>query len=186
MLFTSYAKYICQFFPAVFLRNKNLSALDVSCLLPHDGLSLVFLFLKYSFFFKKSSLLDIGGLDVPYSHVRSGLVSYNASLWYIFKLSDGSRLVIFSLPTQPGALSYEKAGLQSAEVLFRNARWLEREAAESYGLFFSGKRDRRALFTVPLLYNSPLRKKYPTIGFYEIFFCSFLKKLKFKNLSLQV
>jgi NADH:ubiquinone oxidoreductase subunit C len=186
MLFTSYAKYICQFFPAVFLRNKNLSALDVSCLLPHGGLSLIFLFLKYSFFFKKSYLLDIGGLDVPCSQAHSRSVSYNASLWYIFKLSDGSRLVIFSLPTPPRASSNERAGLPSAEGLFRNARWLEREAAEAYGLFFLGKRDRRALFTVPLLYNSPLRKKYPTIGFYEIFFCNFLKKLKFKNLSLQV
>ena len=71
------------------------------------------------------------------------------------------------------------------ELLFRNARWLEREAGEFFGFFFTHKADRRALFTIPLFYGAPLRRRYPTVGFYEIFFCPALKKLKFKHLSLQ-
>jgi NADH:ubiquinone oxidoreductase subunit C len=40
--------------------------------------------------------------------------------------------------------------LPSIERLFRNARWLEREVGEMHGWFFSAKRDRRALFLMPL------------------------------------
>lgn len=54
------------------------------------------------------------------------------------------------------------------ESLFRNLRWLEREAAELLGLFFEAKVDRRSLFTPPYLYTAPLRKAFPTGGFYEL------------------
>jgi len=74
----------------------------------------------------------------------------------------------------------------SVELLFRNARWLERELSEFLGITLLNKRDHRTLFTIPLFYSAPLRKRYPTVGFYEIFFCVFLKKLKFKLLGLQV
>lgn len=74
--------------------------------------------------------------------------------------------------------------MASLELLFRNARWLEREAGEFFGIFFAGKVDRRVLFTIPLIYGAPLRRRYPAVGFFEIFFCPILRKLKFKHLSL--
>ena len=37
-----------------------------------------------------------------------------------------------------------------------------------HALFFTGKRDRRALFLMPLLYWAPLRKVFPVGGFYEV------------------
>ena len=40
--------------------------------------------------------------------------------------------------------------LPSIEGLYRNARWLERELGEMHGWFFTTKRDRRALFLMPL------------------------------------
>ena len=56
----------------------------------------------------------------------------------------------------------------SLEAAFRNLRWLEREAGELLGVFFSAKIDRRSLFTPPYLYTAPLRKSFPTSGFYEL------------------
>jgi hypothetical protein len=35
-------------------------------------------------------------------------------------------------------------------------------------LWFSQKRDRRALFLVPLLYWAPLRRAFPVSGFYDL------------------
>lgn len=37
-----------------------------------------------------------------------------------------------------------------------------------HDVWFTSKRDRRALFLVPLLYWGPLRKAYPTSGFFEL------------------
>jgi NADH:ubiquinone oxidoreductase subunit C len=37
-----------------------------------------------------------------------------------------------------------------------------------HGIFYLAKRDRRALFLVPLLYWAPLRKSFPASGFYEL------------------
>lgn len=37
-----------------------------------------------------------------------------------------------------------------------------------HALFFKAKRDRRALFLMPLLYWAPLRKVFPVGGFYEV------------------
>lgn len=58
--------------------------------------------------------------------------------------------------------------IYSGEVIFRNLRWLEREVGEMFDLWYSGKRDRRALFLVPLLYWGPLRRGFPLGGFFEL------------------
>ena len=58
--------------------------------------------------------------------------------------------------------------IPSIEGLSRNARWLEREVGEMNDLWYSQKRDRRALFLVPLLYWAPLRRAFPVSGFYDL------------------
>jgi len=82
-------------------------------------------------------------------------------IWYLISLGTGLRLLVFS-----GLSSSKK--VPSVETLFRNARWLEREVAEMSDIWFSGKRDRRALFLVALLYWGVLRKSFPTGGFSEL------------------
>jgi hypothetical protein len=74
---------------------------------------------------------------------------------------------------EPSSTIFFWAGLggrvaPSLEAVFRNLRWLEREASEMLGLFFTSKVDRRSLFTPPYLYTAPLRKSFPTGGFYEL------------------
>jgi NADH:ubiquinone oxidoreductase subunit C len=81
-----------------------------------------------------------------------------------------AKLLIFSIPASAENVH------SSIESMFRNARWLEREASEMFGIFFREKSDRRALFTVPLFYNYPFRKKYPTSGLYELFFCVVMQR----------
>jgi NADH:ubiquinone oxidoreductase subunit C len=190
MLYLGYFKYVLQHIPFVVLKNSRLGDTGTcSALIPCSGIYYFALMLKYSFFFKKMVLVDLGGYDIPQMQsAGTGVyatndtpavnLTHNPVLWYLFKGVTGQRCFLFSVQT-PQKL------FQSIELLFRNARWLEREASEFFGFFFSSKVDRRVLFTIPLFYNSPFRRKYPAIGFYEIFFCPILKKLKFKHLSLQ-
>lgn len=56
----------------------------------------------------------------------------------------------------------------TVELFFRNARWLERECAEMFAVWYQKKRDRRSLFLVPLLYWGVLRLFFPVAGFFEL------------------
>jgi NADH:ubiquinone oxidoreductase subunit C len=186
MAYLGYLKFIFQHTPFLAVQNLRLQVEDCIFAMLGSQVYYMALFLRYSYFFKQCTLVDIGGYDLPVASApgtRSDLgcaaLGYTPTLWYIFKDQGGARIFIFSLQLKRGLTS-------SIEALFRNARWLEREATDFFGFFFSGKSDRRSLFTLPLFYNAPFRRKYPAVGFYELFFCPILKKLKFKHLSLQV
>lgn len=80
-------------------------------------------------------------------------------LWYLFVLGPCIRHLVFTI---------NQSSVASIETLYRNARWLERESGEMSDLWFTQKRDRRALFLVPLLYWGPLRRAFPTSGFFDL------------------
>lgn len=138
---------------------------------------LVSMLLRYSYFFFGTMLSDHSATDSPVC--LSTKCSFMPTPWYIFTTPYApalSRLFIFA--PQYGS------NIPSIENLFRNARWLERETGEMYNLFYENKKDRRALFTIPLFYKAPLRKKYPTAGLYEIFFTPDTGLLGWRPLSL--
>lgn len=110
-----------------------------------------FSLLRFSFFFPKSSLLDLCPYALNIGYRQFCVISY------IFKLGFITTCVL--LPA---------TGLYSIERLFRNSRWLEREVSENLGLFFSGKRDSRALFLVPILYWAVFKKDFPAEGLTEL------------------
>jgi NADH:ubiquinone oxidoreductase subunit C len=37
-----------------------------------------------------------------------------------------------------------------------------------FGIFWDASADRRSLFTCPFLWGSPLRRTFPTCGFFEV------------------
>ncbi len=114
-------------------------------------------------FFLFYSSLTLGFSDIwLIEHGSFELISRVGNVvWYLLSLGVGLRLLVFS------GLSAGKT-IPSIETLFRNARWLEREVAEMSDIWFTGKRDRRALFLVALLYWGVLRKSFPTSGFSEL------------------
>ena len=67
MLYLGYIKYICQYVPFVFLQNTKFYAEDCVLVVPSSHTYYVSLFLKYSYFFKRCSLIDLGGYDMPTS-----------------------------------------------------------------------------------------------------------------------
>ena len=129
-------------------------------------------YLKYSFLGFNSWLVDLGCYETVFffkSNVKTTQI-----LWSLY-LVGGVKLL---------TLSYSKnSKTQSQEKLFRNAKWLEREASEMNGWFFENKRDRRVLFLIPVFFSTPLKKSFPTGGFFEILLCPFSNKLSYKHVT---
>jgi hypothetical protein len=128
MLYLGYFKYVLQYTPFTVFKNSHLGdTATCSVLLPCTGIYYLALMLKYSFFFKKVALVDLGGYDIPQTlltdpaalHSTRGVaensVTHNPVMWYLFKGITGQRCFLFSIQTT-------QKFFQSIELLFRNAR----------------------------------------------------------------
>lgn len=62
------------------------------------------------------------------------------------------------------------SALPSFESAYPNANWLEREAAEMYGLRFTPKNDSRNLLLDYTMVENPMCRSFPCIGEYEVFY----------------
>lgn len=79
---------------------------------------------------------------------------------------------------------YKKQSLYSIERFYKNANWLEREAAEMYGILFREKRDIRKLLTDYSNFENPLLKSYPSEGFFDVFYNFFDDQVVLSNNSV--
>ena len=52
-----------------------------------------------------------------------------------------------------------------------------------YGIFFLNNKDLRRILTDYGFRGNPLKKDFPLIGYLELYFDFFLKKLKYKNVT---
>jgi NADH:ubiquinone oxidoreductase subunit C len=151
-----------------FMYNLNLLATVCMIYLEKFQISKLFFFFRFSIFFFNLALLDIVCYTMSRLNKKVVLYSFKSvSSYFYVVLSTGSSRV------------------KSIEFFFKNASWLEREVSDFFNIFFVNKRDRRTLFSIPLIYNAPLLKTFPVNGFYEIFLCFFLKKLKFRHVSIK-
>jgi|LauGreDrversion4_2_1035121.scaffolds.fasta_scaffold95796_2 hypothetical protein len=169
-------KYIYRNIFFFFLFSENLFKNNIILFLPSFSIFYIVLFFKYSYFFKNFILLDLGVYEIPSIYSNNNILHKNI-IYYIFKNITDVYVFIFSILKEFSVISIES--------LFRNAKWLEKESSDFFNIFFKNKKDRRSLYTIPLFYESPFRKKFPTVGFYEIFICFFTKKIKFKHISFK-
>ena len=169
-------KYIFKNIYFFFLYSENIFKNSIILFIPSFTIFYIIFFFKYSYFFKNFLLIDLGIYEVPSLYDKKNLL-YKNVVWYIFKNMFDSYIFLFSI--------IKNNSLNTIEVLFRNAKWLEKESIDFFNIFFKNKKDRRCVFTIPLFYESPLKKKFPVMGFYEIFLCFFTKKIKFKHISLK-
>jgi hypothetical protein len=142
----------CRVFGAVQVMQVGVGEL-ACCLCTPALLGTLALFLRLSGGCRRAWLVEHGGYELGTNFLRRQL------LWYLFILGSQLRYLV---------LTFSQPAVQSLEVLYRNARWLERESGEMHDIWFSQKRDRRALFLVPLLYWGPLRRAFPVSGFFDL------------------
>lgn len=130
-----------------------------SLLITPLGLSFWVSTLRYSALFAPAWLVDHGAYG--FNNLNHSVDSAFVLVWYLINCGLGQRLLLM-VPLKSGV------SLPSVERLFRNARWLEKESAEMHDIFFTQKRDRRALFLVAILFWGVLLKNFPVNGFYEL------------------
>ena len=133
--------------------------------------------INYLYILKKNSsflfsvLIDIIVEDFPKKKKRYSIkyflrsLEYNKILQLIIKTKDYKP--VFSIIN-----------------LYKNAYWIEREAWDLYGIFFLYNRDLRRLLTDYGFRGNPFKKDFPLVGFLEIYFDFFFKKLKYKKVTI--
>lgn len=115
-------------------------------------------FFKFSIFFKKNIFLF-------FIFIYETIVNNNNRIIYtkltnnFFSIND--KVVKFTVNTKNEKLS-------SIEMIFGNAKWLEREVREFFNINYLNKADNRSLFLWSGFLGNPLKKNYPTIGFFEL------------------
>ena len=132
--------------------------------------------INYLKIFKKNSsflfkfLVDIVVEDFPKKKKRFFVKYFIRSLEYSkilqFLITIGEYKPIFSIIN-----------------LYKSAYWLEREAWDLYGVFFLLNVDLRRLLTDYGFRGNPFKKDFPLIGYVEIYFDFFWKKLKYKKVN---
>ena len=132
--------------------------------------------INYLKIFKKNSsflfkfLVDIVVEDFPKKKKRFFVKYFIRSLEYSkilqFLITIGEYKPIFSIIN-----------------LYKSAYWLEREAWDLYGVFFLLNVDLRRLLTDYGFRGNPFKKDFHLIGYVEIYFDFFWKKLKYKKVN---
>lgn len=69
----------------------------------------------------------------------------------------------------------------SIDLVYQNTSWLEREVSEMFGLFFSNKKDTRALLLDYSRCDNPLLKDFPSEGLHELYYDFFDRHLHYVN-----
>lgn len=116
------------------------------------------IFFKFSIFFKKNIFLFFI-LFYESVFINKSKLNYNSILSNYYIINN--KILKISINTKN-----EK--INSIENIFGNSRWIERESKEFFNINYSNKSDNRSLYLWSGFLGNPLKKNYPTIGFFEI------------------
>ena len=111
-------------------------------------------------------LVDICASDLSLLNVK-----YRFSLTYLLLNVRQNFRVLLQVKT------IENIPLPSIVDLFNSAVWLEREAWDMFGVYFTGGIDLRRILTDYSFLWFPLRKNFPVVGFYELFFDDYVSHI---------
>jgi NADH:ubiquinone oxidoreductase subunit C len=140
--------------------------------------NIIYLFLKLSKFYlslnflKKNiisnfnSLVDINVVDYIFCNNLRFELTY--IFWnIIFEIRLGIKFLITGL-----------LPIYSIGYFFKSSNWLEREIWDMFGIKFFFHKNMRRILTDYGFKGYPLRKDFPLIGFYDLFYDDFIKSLK--------
>ena len=116
-------------------------------------------------------LADLTAVDFPDRDLRFDVV-YN-----LLSLRHNHRIRV-------KVATAEDAAVPSVAGLFSSAIWLEREAWDMYGIFFSDHPDLRRLLTDYGFEGHPLRKDFPLTGYVEVRYDEDQKRVVYEPVNL--
>lgn len=129
------------------------------------------------FFLKKNSLLrfsllmDIIGVDKPFSKNRFVLIYKLTSL-----ILNKTILLKISF--------LQNISISSSLDLYSSAGWLEREVWDFFGIYFYNHSDLRRILTDYGFSGFPLRKDFPLTGYFEISYIDEKKRVVLELLDV--
>jgi len=109
-------------------------------------------------------LMDLWCTDYPEKSLRFEIA------YSLLSIKNGFRIVV-------KADTSEDLPVHSVTGLYSSAGWLEREVWDMFGVFFSSHFDLRRILTDYGFDGFPLRKDFPTIGFFEVRYDEETKKI---------
>lgn len=117
------------------------------------------------------ALMDLCGVDFPQRDQRFDVV-YN-----LLSISRNTRIRL-------KVATDENTPVPSVAALFSSAEWMEREAWDLYGVFFSEHPDLRRLLTDYGFEGHPLRKDFPLTGYVEVRYDDEQKRVVYEPVKL--
>jgi NADH dehydrogenase (ubiquinone) Fe-S protein 3 len=127
--------------------------------------------IKYHYFTQFQQMSELTAIDWPDKRARFRMNYILLSPRY------ASRLAI-------ACYVQEFETLQSVNLLFNAANWLEREVWDLFGIVFKGHPDLRRILTDYGFSGHPLRKDFPLSGFYEVCFNDTSQLVSYQRVSL--
>jgi NADH-quinone oxidoreductase subunit C len=117
------------------------------------------------------ALMDLCGVDHPQREQRFDVV-YN-----LLSIRQNTRVRV-KIATD------ENTPVPSVTGLFSSADWMEREAWDLFGIYFSGHADLRRLLTDYGFEGHPLRKDFPLTGYVEVRYDDAQKRVVYEPVKL--
>ncbi len=116
-------------------------------------------------------LLDVTAVDYPQRDERFEVV------YHLLSLKHNQRVRV-------KLAAGEETQVPSVTEVFNSANWLEREAWDMYGIYFSGHPDLRRLLTDYGFEGHPLRKDFPLTGYVEVRYDEDQKRVVYEPVKL--
>lgn len=136
-----------------------------------SNLTKVVYFLYYHFLYKYKLLTFCTGIDI--SNIKNQFIL----VYSLLSIPFNNRLNLYV-----NCKIFDR--IHSLTFFYKNADWLEREIYDMFGIYFLYHKDLRRLLTDYSFEGFPLRKNFPLTGFKEVFYDSFLNKLRYKYVEL--
>lgn len=82
------------------------------------------------------------------------------------------------------ALLDSKDFLYSLNAMFTSSSWVEREIWDMFGIFFINHGSLKRLLLDYGFDGYPMRKDYPVVGYFDIYYNDSLKRITYQNIEL--
>lgn len=171
-VFLNLNKFFCSFLPIVFTQKEKF---ELTYILHKKNILFVLQILKLHISYQYKVLTCISGVDFLGTTINS---LYRFSIVYellSLKYKTRLRLKIFL---------NEMSLITSVTKIFINANWWEREIWDMFGIWFINHPDLRRILTDYGFDGFPLRKDFPLVGYYEIFYD--LKKKRILSVPVEL
>ena len=167
----TFGSYVGQCLPRYIQKMQINHCNELELLIAPSGILPVLYFLKNHHNCQFTSIIDIGGMDVPTREYRFEIIYHLLSL----RFNSRIRIKTYTDELTPVDSSFE---------VFKGANWYEREIYDMFGVYFANHPDLRRILTDYGFDGHPFRKDFPLSGYTELRYDESLQRIVYEPLEL--